>query len=124
GKGTFFNTTTLNAPELEKSGMVTAALWTDFDNDGWTDLIVVGEFMPITLFKNNHGKLQRVTDSNLDENSRGWWFSIAEGDMDNDGDMDYIIGNLGRNNMYDVSEQKPLSVYANDFGNNGTIKPI
>ena len=105
-------------------GMVTAAIWTDFDNDSWPDLMVTGEFMPIRFFKNNHGILKEIEAGQGLRNTRGWWNSIVAGDFDEDGDMDYVLGNLGLNSRYQASEKEPLSVYAKDYDKNGTVDPI
>ncbi len=108
---------------LKEVGMVTDALWTDYDNDGWTDLLLVGEFMPITFFKNEGGKIQNSQFTI--PNSEGWWNSINAADFDNDGDTDYVLGNLGLNTRYrDVSEKEPLCVYGKDFDKNGRIDPV
>lgn len=105
--------------------MVTSALWTDYDNDGWTDLMVVGEFMPITLFHNNQGKLTYVDPEKSGlSNTNGWWNSLAGGDFDNDGDIDYLLGNLGLNNRYNVSDETPVSIYAKDFDKDGKMDPV
>lgn len=105
-------------------GMVTAALWTDFNNDSWHDLIVVGEFMEIRFFENDHGKLYEVTNNSGLENTHGWWNSITGGDFDNDGDIDYVLGNLGLNSRYKASAKEPLSIVSKDFDANGQIDPI
>ncbi|WP_373516337.1 VCBS repeat-containing protein, partial [Pricia sp.] len=108
----------------EKLTMVSSALWTDYDNDGWTDLIAVGEFMPITLFQNQKGKL--VLQENIQglTKSEGWWNSINGGDFDQDGDIDYILGNLGLNSKYRASAIEPLCIYASDYDKNGQIDPV
>lgn len=124
GKIRFTDVTDQVAPTLKNIGMVCDAIWTDFDNDGWTDLIVVGEWMPITFFKNDHGTLKNITASSGVSNQVGWWSSIAAGDFDNDGDVDYIVGNLGQNSFLQASDQYPASVYAKDFDGNGSIDPI
>jgi hypothetical protein len=109
----------------DKLTMVTTGLWSDYDNDGWTDLLVAGEFMPITVFHNDHGKLVYVSpDENGLGNTHGWWNSIAGGDFDGDGDIDYLIGNLGLNSRYTVSKKKPVRIYARDFNKDGRIDPI
>jgi hypothetical protein len=110
--------------ELAELGMVTAALWTDFDDDGWQDLIVVGEFMPVTFFKNNKGTLTDITGQTGLKNTHGWWNGISTGDFDNDGDSDYILGNLGLNSRFKATAQEPLCIYANDYDKNGQIDPV
>lgn len=124
GECRFTDVTNLNAKELGNSGMVTDALWTDFDNDGWVDLIVVGEFMPVKFFKNNSGLLSDVTPASGIVHSAGWWNSITGGDFDKDGDIDYVVGNLGLNGPYRASAQEPVCVYAADYDNNGRLDPI
>lgn len=109
---------------LKELGMVTAALWTDIDNDDWLDLIVVGEFMPVRIFKNNKGSLMELYKGQGLQNSYGWWNSISAGDFDSDGDMDYVLGNFGLNNRFEISEKEPLRIYAKDFDNNGQIDPV
>jgi hypothetical protein len=108
------------AGELNNIGLVCDALFTDFDNDGWPDLLLAGEWMPLTFFKNDKGSFKNVTAKTGLANKTGWWNSIAAGDFDNDGDMDYIAGNLGRNSFYKASAQYPVSVYAKDFDNNNS----
>ena len=118
GNPKFIDVTKKIAPELEKLGMVTSSLWSDFDNDGQIDLIVVGEWMPITVFKNNKGSFKNITkDLNLDATT-GWWFSLNEGDFDNDGDLDYIVGNLGLNYKYKANKEETFDIYVNDFDKN------
>jgi len=124
GKGKFEDITQGIAPELQRPGMVTSALWTDFDNDSWMDLIVAGEYMPITFFRNDNGKrLLRNTDSGL-ANSEGWWNSLTAGDFDKDGDVDYIAGNFGLNSPYRASITEPMNVTFKDFDNNGALEAI
>ena len=119
GKPKFIDITKNIAPELEKLGMVTKALWSDYNNDGWIDLIVVGEWMPITFFKNNKGHFKKDSDLNL-KNSTGWWFGINEGDFDKDGDIDYVVGNLGLNYKYKATEDETFDIYFKDFDQNKT----
>jgi hypothetical protein len=120
GKGHFKDVTPSVAPEVQRVGMVTSALWTDFDNDGWTDLALVGEWMPVTFYKNENGRSFKPVFTG----SPGWWNSITGGDFDNDGDTDYICGNLGWNSLYKASEKEPVSVYAKDFDNSGSFDPL
>lgn len=121
--GKFVNVTKDVAPELQYAGMITDGLWTDYNNDGKIDLIIVGEFMPPTVFRNTRSTLVRDSHTGL-ENFSGWWNSIAGGDFDKDGDTDYIAGNLGQNNYYNLSEKHPLRVYAKDFDTNGSTDAI
>ncbi len=122
-KGTFRNITDEAAPGLGNVGMVTDALWTDYDNDGNQDLVVVGEFMTIKTFRNQDGKLLLQAENGL-ESKNGWWNSIVAGDFDRDGDTDYVAGNLGLNNIFHASAKEPLTLIAKDFDNNGSIDPV
>lgn len=121
--GYFRNATTQKAPELESVGMVTGAVWADIDRDAWPDLIVVGEMMPITIFKNNHGRLERQAIQSL-KDSEGFWNCISSGDFDQDGDLDFVVGNLGLNTRYRVSPSEPMRIYASDFDGNGRLEAI
>lgn len=121
GTGKFQNQTARLSAGLAKVGMVSSALWTDVNNDGWYDLAVVGEWMPVTFFINNKGT--SFTPVTI-ENTNGWWNSINGGDFDNDGDIDYVAGNLGLNSVYQASQDQPVCVYAKDFDDNGSLDPI
>lgn len=124
GRGVFEDVTEHLAPDLLHPGMVSAALWTDFDNDHWIDLVLVGEYMPVAIYRNEEGrKLARVGAPGL-EHSEGWWRSVSAGDFDNDGDMDYIAGNHGLNSHYRATDAEPLSVTFGDFDNNGALEAI
>ena len=112
------------APGFLKLGLVTSALWTDVDNDGWMDLMIVGEFMPITCYKNNGGKSFTPFGKDTLSHTSGWWNSLTGGDFDNDGDMDYIAGNLGLNTRYKGNEKEPLCIYASDYDKSGSIDPV
>ncbi|MEP2687066.1 VCBS repeat-containing protein [Maribacter dokdonensis] len=116
--GQLVNQTESLSPQLLQIGMITDAIWSDYDNDQDLDLMIVGEWMPITIFENNNGNLAKVENENF-TSSYGWWFSIEQGDFDNDGDLDYIAGNLGLNYKYKTSSDKPFDVYYNDFDANG-----
>ena len=112
------------AKGLQNVGMVCDAIWTDFDNDNWIDLIVVGEWMPVTFYRNNKGRFENVTAQSGVGDQIGWWNSVAAGDFDNDGDIDFIVGNLGQNSFLRATDKQPVSIYAKDFDNNGSIDPI
>ncbi len=119
-KGKFTNSTSSTAPDLQNIGMVTDAVFTDIDKDGDDDLMVVGEWMQIILLENQNGVFTNSSDKWGLEDTRGLWWSITVSDLDKDGDDDYIVGNLGRNNKFKASEEHPFKIYANDFDNNGT----
>jgi hypothetical protein len=124
--GKFTDATSEFCPELKSIGMVTSAIWTDFDNDGQVDLIVVGEWMPISFFRNTAnaaGKRQlvNVTATTGLAHTSGWWNSLTAGDFDQDGDIDYIGGNLGLNSKYKASPEEPVCVYAGDYDDNGSV---
>ena len=104
--------------------MVCDAVWTDWNNDGKTDLILAGEWMPLTFFKNENGKLVNTTAQTGIANQKGWWNTIAAGDFDNDGDIDYVAGNLGLNAFIRGNEKEPVKMYAKDFDNNGTSDAV
>jgi hypothetical protein len=121
GKGVGVVFTDITPKELQNIGMVTSALWTDYDNDNQTDLVIVGEFMPITFFKNQKGNLTLNKEQETLNAKVSWWNSISAGDFDNDGDTDYIAGNLGRNSRYQATDNQPVCVYAKDFDKNGMV---
>ncbi|WP_080054367.1 VCBS repeat-containing protein [Spirosoma aerolatum] len=110
-------------PSLMQAGMVCSALWSDYDRDGWADLLLAGEWMPLTIYKNSKGSFQASKPIQL-PNSSGWWNSLAQGDFDQDGDLDYIAGNEGLNTLYRASEQEPVTIMAKDFNNDGTMDPL
>lgn len=120
----FTDVTVQVAPQLQRVGLTCDVLWTDFDNDGWQDLVLAGEWMPITFLKNNKGKFEiHRTQSDVDTKV-GWWSSLSAGDFDNDGDVDFIAGNLGMNTLNRASDEFPVSVYAKDFNNDGNYDAI
>ncbi|MCP9753686.1 RNA-binding protein [Lacihabitans sp. CCS-44] len=115
--------TNVALPELKSMGLICDVLWTDFDNDGWMDLLVAGEWSAPRFFKNSKGKLSEMKDTGL-ENMKGLWTSTNAGDFDNDGDMDYVLGNIGLNAQFKGNEKEPARVLAKDFDNNGNYDII
>jgi enediyne biosynthesis protein E4 len=124
GRGRFRDVTEQSAPELVRAGMVTDALWQDIDQDRRLDLIVVGEWMPITIFRNlGKGRLQRLNARGL-ERSHGWWNRILAADFTGDGRVDFVVGNLGLNSRLRASENEPASMHVKDFDGNGSLEQI
>jgi hypothetical protein len=123
-KGVFTDVTAAVCKELQQPGMITSAVWTDFDNDHQTDLVIAGEWMPIRFFKNEHARLREVTPATGLTAMHGMWRSLAAADLDHDGDMDLVAGNLGLNCDYQVTEATPMELYAADLDGNGSIDPI
>jgi enediyne biosynthesis protein E4 len=118
GKVRFTDVTKEVAPALINIGLVCDAIWTNFDNASGPDLIIAGEWMPLKLLRNNGGKFEDITASSGLAQFTGWWNSIAAADFDNDGDIDYVAGNLGENSYYRASDQYPVRLYAKDFDKN------
>tara|TARA_R110002050_G_scaffold104052_6_gene213345 strand:- start:53452 stop:56829 length:3378 start_codon:yes stop_codon:yes gene_type:complete len=124
GKGIFKNVTETLAPELEGIGLITDACWLDYDGDKDQDLIIVGEWMPISVFQNTNGKFTNVTSKLGLENTNGLWNTIKAADIDGDGDIDFVAGNHGLNTRLKASLSKPLQMYVNDFDKNGKTEHI
>ncbi|MDX1673268.1 MAG: VCBS repeat-containing protein [Longimicrobiales bacterium] len=124
GSPKFTDVTQDVAPGLARTGLVTSALWTDFDLDGRVDLLVAGEWMPLTFYRNDGDAFTDVTPTTGLAESHGWWNSLAAGDFDGDGDTDYVAGNLGLNSRFRASPDEPVRVHARDFDGNGTIDPV
>ena len=122
--GVFTDVTASVCPALQQPGMVSAAVWTDFDNDKQPDLVIAGEWMPVRFFKNNKGHLQEVTGSTGLADMDGMWRSLIATDIDNDGDMDLVAGNLGLNCVYKAGPETPMQLFAADIDGNGTIDPV
>ena len=111
----FVKVTEKIAPEFGKLGIINDFLFSDYDQDGDKDLIVVGEWMPIIVFNNKDGVFTKTELQEL-EHTNGWWNAIAEIDFDQDGDLDYFVGNLGGNNKFHPSPEKPLHIYGTNLG--------
>jgi len=119
--GKFTDVTDEMAPGLKHLGMVSSAVWTDHNSDGQIDLLVVGEWLPITVFENIGGKFENKTEEYGLANTLGWWNRIVSADFDGDGDDDYIAGNYGLNSKFKVSAEEPLHIYCHDFDASGSL---
>jgi len=123
-KGVFKDVTAKVCPGLQNAGMITAAVWTDFNNDKQPDLVLAGEWMPLRFFQNKNGKLIETTGSDGLAQMNGLWRSLIATDIDNDGDVDLVAGNIGLNGNYRVSSTEPMELYATDLDGNGSIDPV
>jgi enediyne biosynthesis protein E4 len=124
GKGNFTDQTENICPELLKPGMITDAVWIDLDGDKKNELVVVGEWMPVTVFSIGNGKLTNTTSRFFDKPYSGWWNTIATGDFNADNKPDLVIGNMGLNTQFKASVSEPLEMYYADFDKNGSVDPI
>nr|WKN36067.1 VCBS repeat-containing protein [Tunicatimonas sp. TK19036] len=122
--GKFVDVTSQYAPDLQYLGMITDALWSDFDQDGKVDLVLTGEWMPITFYKNTGSGFVSANEASGISQHVGWWNSLVSGDFDNDGDIDYVAGNLGLNSNFKATPQEPMTIYAKDLDDNGRIDPM
>lgn len=124
GKGKFSVAAETMAPGLQHTGMVTDAAWTDMDKDGWPDLVIAGEWIPITIFKNQYGKLINSTVSYGLEHTGGLWTALHIADINNDGFDDILAGNRGTNSRLHADEKYPLKLYVDDFDKNGSLDQL
>ncbi len=125
GKGGFIDVTATKAPALKKVGMLKDSNWVDIDNDGDDDLVLAGEWMPITIFYNDKNMLapKAAADDGL-QGVNGFWNNIATGDFDKDGDIDLFVGNMGLNSKLQATVKEPITLYVKDFDNNGKIDQV
>lgn len=124
GYGHYRDVTDEIISNLRTIGMVTDACWADYDSDGDADLFVTGEWMKIFLFENVNGILSEKTSSSGFDDTEGWWNCIHAADIDNDGDVDLVAGNLGLNSILKATTEEPVEMYLNDFDNNGLVDQI
>ena len=124
GKGHFTDKIESIAPQLKNVGMVTDAVWYDVNQDKKMDLILVGEWMPISAFINVNGKLENKTTNYFDKEYSGWWNKLLLADLNGDGIQDLVIGNMGLNSQAKASETEPADMFYKDFDNNGSVDPI
>ncbi len=122
--GKFIDVTSSVCPALENTGLINSAIWTDIDNDKKPDLIIAADWSPIRIFKNNGNTLTETTGQSGLQSAGGLWRSIAVADIDKDGDMDIVEGNLGLNNPFHINEQHPAEMIAKDFDGNGISEPV
>jgi hypothetical protein len=124
GSGHFTDVTLQKAPALSKAGMVSSAAWMDYDNDGALDLIVVGEWMPVRVFRQRGGRFEdRTREAGL-SGTNGWWNTVSAVDLNRDGREDLVLGNLGLNSYLRASAKEPTRLYVGDFSHNGTLEQI
>lgn len=123
-KGIFTDVTAAICPALQEPGMLTAAVWTDFNNDGSPDLVIAGEWMPVRFFAGKKGTLAEVTNATGLTDNSGIWRSLIAADIDQDGDLDLVAGNLGLNCEYGASPATPMQLFAADYDGNGSIDPF
>ncbi len=124
GKGFFTNVTDKIAPKLKEIGMITDVSWEDIDDDKDMDLIIVGDWMPITIFENKKGQFTNQTQKFGLKNTDGWWNTIETADLDNDGDLDLVVGNHGLNTRFKAYKDYPVTMFINDFDQNDMAEQI
>lgn len=123
-KGQFTDVTSQVGGDFERCGMVTDLEWSDLNGDGQQELVVVGEWMPVSVFQLKNKRLENVTAQFGLAKTNGFWNKLALADLDKDGDLDLVTGNLGLNTRFTASPEAPFYCYAKDFDNNGTLDPI
>ncbi|WP_161888506.1 VCBS repeat-containing protein [Pontibacter russatus] len=124
GTGKFKDATASVAPALQRIGMVSDAAWHDLDGDKKQELVIVGEWMPVTVFQNVNGKLRDATDQYFEKQYNGWWNKLVVEDFNQDGKPDLMVGNMGLNSQVKASGNQPAELYYKDFDDNGSVDPI
>ena len=124
GHGNFKDVTAKLAPGLLNIGMITDMVWADVNNDGFPDMVIVGDWMPIKIFINENGIFKDESESYGLSNTEGWWHSIVAKDLNGDGKIDFILGNNGLNSRFKASASRPITMYVNDFDLNGSVEQI
>jgi hypothetical protein len=124
GQGNFTDVSARFLPALKKIGMITSAVWMDYDGDGDPDLAVAGEWMPLKLFRNDGNQFADISEKVGLANTNGWWSALETADLNGDGLPDLVAGNHGLNSRFRASGNKPIKLYINDFDQNGNIEQI
>ena len=124
GNGNFTDQTKNICPDLLSPGMITDAGWVDLDLDKKNELVIVGEWMPVMVFRNQNGKLVNSSNQFFDKSYSGWWNTLSIGNFNSDNRPDLVIGNIGLNTQFRATEKEPLEIYYKDFDNNGSVEPI
>jgi len=124
GYGNFSNVSGKRAPGLKEIGMITDMTWADVDNDGDPDMVIVGDWMPVKIFINDHGTFTDESEQFGLSNTEGWWKKIIAKDLNGDGNVDFVLGNHGLNSRFKASAQQPVTMYVNDFDMNGSVEQI
>ncbi len=124
GHGHFTDVTKQRAPALSNIGMITDMVWADVDQDGDDDMVIAGDWMPVKLLLNTSGNFSDASEQYGLANTEGWWHTLVAKDLDNDGDIDFVVGNHGLNSRFKAMPDKPVEMYVNDFDLNGNIEQI
>ncbi|MCK4701693.1 MAG: VCBS repeat-containing protein, partial [Bacteroidales bacterium] len=124
GYGNFSNVSGKRAPGLKEIGMITDMTWADVDNDGDSDMVIVGDWMPVKIFINDQGVFSDESERFGLSNTEGWWKKIIAKDLNKDGNVDFVLGNHGLNSRFKASAKQPATMYVNDFDLNGSVEQI
>lgn len=124
GHGNFSNVSKVRAPGLEQLGMITDMVWADIENDGDQDMVIVGDWMPVKVFVNNENTFTDKSEQSGLANTEGWWHTIEAKDLNADGLIDFVLGNHGTNSFFKATDDKPVTMFVNDFDLNGSVEQI